>query len=94
MVISLRPLDSASSECRLKSFLRAVLGCFLKAGHGIIFYFESKNLEEEIIVFLTQGRWVGRNELRAPKFQSVIWSLVLCGWMVTRQDSVVARVLG
>lgn len=43
---------------------------------------------------MTQGRWVGRNELGAPKFQSVIWSHVPCGQMLTRQDSLVAGVLG
>lgn len=52
MVIPLQPLDSASSAHRLQSCLRAVVGCFLKAGSGIISYFESKHSEVEIVIFL------------------------------------------
>lgn len=94
MVVPSRPLNSAS---KLQSLLRADLGCFLEAGSGIISYLESKCPEVEIMVFLkphNTGRWVGGNELRAPKFQPVIWSLVPCSQIVTRQNSSVAGVLG
>lgn len=39
-----------------------------------------------------QGRWVDMHS-ELLNFKSVIWSLVICDQMVTRQDILVARVL-